>query len=255
VVLERRYVSSLVRLENGTFRYQSVRKDMEVSRKPLALPAAGAHAKLPTDKAGDFALSLQTAAGEVVQEIPFTVAGFGNLARSLEKNAELQLALKTGDVVPGGEIEMQIKAPYTGSGLITVEREKVYAWKWFHTTETASVQKIKVPAELEGGGYVSVSFVRDGASEEVFMSPLSYATVPFAISRGKRALNVKVDTDDLVKPGDKLTMKVSANHKGRAVVFAVDEGVLRVAHYRTPDPLATSCKSARSRCAPRRSSI
>jgi uncharacterized protein YfaS (alpha-2-macroglobulin family) len=238
VVLERRYVSSLVRLENGTFRYQSVRKDVEVSRKSFALPAAGTHAKLPTDKAGDFVLSLQSAAGEVVQEIPFTVAGFGNLARSLEKNAELQLALKTGDVAPGGEIEMQIKAPYTGSGLITVEREKVYAWKWFHTTETASVQKIKVPAELEGGGYVSVSFVRDSASEEVFMSPLSYATVPFAISRGKRALNVKVDSDDLVKPGDKLSMKVSANHKGRAVVFAVDEGILRVAHYRTPDPLS-----------------
>jgi uncharacterized protein YfaS (alpha-2-macroglobulin family) len=237
VVLERRYVSSLVRLENGTFRYQSVRKEVELSRKPFALPAAGTHAKLPTDKAGDFVLSLQNAAGEMVQEIPFTVAGFGNLARSLEKNAELQLALKTGDVAAGGEIEMQIKAPYTGSGLITVEREKVYAWKWFHTTETASVQTIKVPAELEGGGYVSVSFVRDSASEEVFMSPLSYATVPFAISRGQRALKVKVDTDDLVKPGNTLTMKVSANHKGRAVVFAVDEGILRVAHYRTPDPL------------------
>ena len=238
VVLERRYVSSLVRLENGTFRYQSVRKDVEASRKPFSIPAAGTHAKLPTDKAGDFVLSLQTAAGEVVQEIPFTIAGFGNLARSLEKNAELQLALKTGDVASGGEIELQIKAPYTGNGLITIEREKVYAWKWFHTSETASVQKIKVPSELEGGGYVSVSFVRDSASEEVFMSPLSYATVPFSISRGKRALNVKVETEDLVKPGTTLAMKVSANHKGRAVVFAVDEGILRVAHYKTPDPLS-----------------
>ncbi|HEX7509230.1 MAG TPA: MG2 domain-containing protein [Polyangia bacterium] len=238
VVLERRYISSLVRLENGTFRYQSMRKDVEVSRKPFALPAAGAHAKLPTDKAGDFVLSVQAGANEVVQEIPFTVAGFGNLARSLEKNAELQLALKNGDVAAGSEIEMQIKAPYTGNGLITIEREKVYAWKWFHTSETASVQKIKVPADLEGGGYVSVSFVRDSTSEEVFMSPLSYATVPFSISRGKRALNVKVETDDLVKPGDTLTMKVSANHKGRAVVFAVDEGILRVARYRAPDPLS-----------------
>ncbi len=238
VVLERRYVSSLVRLDNGTFRYQSVRKDVELSRKPFALAPAGTRAKLPTDKAGDFVLSLQTAAGEVVQEIAFTVAGFGNLARSLEKNAVLQLALKSGDVAPGGEIEMQIKAPYTGNGLVTIEREKVYAWKWFHTSETASVQKIKVPADLEGGGYVSVSFVRDSASPEVFMSPLSYATLPFSISRGKRALNLKVASEDLVKPGAALTMKVSADRKGRAVVFAVDDGILRVAHYHAPDPLS-----------------
>ena len=182
-------------------------------------------------------LSLQTAGGEVVQEIGFVVAGFGNLARSLEKNAELQLALKAGDVAAGGEIEMQIKAPYTGHGLITIERDKVYAWKWFHTAETASVQKIKVPADLEGGGYVSVSFVRDAASEEVFMSPLSYAVVPFSLSRGKRALDVKVVAEDLVKPGTPLTMKVTADRKGRALVFAVDEGILRVAKYRTPDPL------------------
>jgi alpha-2-macroglobulin len=238
VVTERRYVSSLVRLENGTFRYQSIRKDVEVSKKPTAIAATGTRVKLPTDKPGDFALSVQDAAGEVVQEIGFTVAGFGNLARSLEKNAELQLALKSGDVAPGGEIEMQIKAPYTGNGLVTIERDKVYAWKWFHMGETASVQKIKIPAAIEGGAYVSVSFVRDSTSEEVFMSPLSYAVVPFSISRGKRALNPKVAAPDLIKPGDKLTMSVTADRKGRGVVFVVDEGILRVAHYRTPDPLA-----------------
>jgi hypothetical protein len=237
IVSERRYVSSLVRLENGTYRYQSVRKDVERSKKPLAIPAAGTVLPLPTDQPGDFTLSLATADGEVVQEILFTVAGFGNLARSLEKNAELQLALKSADIAPGGEIEMQIKAPYTGNGLITVERDKVYAWKWFHTSETASVQKIKVPAELEGGGYVSVSFVRDAASDEVFASPLSYAVVPFSISRAKRTLHVTVAADDLVKPGSRLVMQVRADRKGRALVFAVDEGILRVARYGTPDPL------------------
>jgi uncharacterized protein YfaS (alpha-2-macroglobulin family) len=238
VVRERRYVSALVRLENGTFRYQSVRKDVEVSKQRLAIGAAGTRWKLPTDKPGEFVLSVETPDGEVVQEIGFVVAGFGNLARSLEKNAELQVALKAGDVAPGGELEMQIKAPYIGHGLITIERDKVYAWKWFHTSETASVQRIRVPVELEGGGYVSVSFVRDAASEEVFMSPLSYAVVPFSLARGKRALDIKVATDDLVKPGTPLTMQVTADRKGRALVFAVDEGILRVAKYRTPDPLA-----------------
>ena len=238
VVLERRYVSSLVRLENGTFRYQSLRKDVEVSHKPFALAAAGTKIKLPTEKPGDFVLSLQDGEGATVQEVNFSVAGFGNLDRSLEKNAELQLSLKSGDVPQGGEIELQIKAPYTGNGLITIERDKVYAWKWFRTTETASVQKIKVPSGLEGNGYVSVSFVRDAASDEVFMSPLSYAVVPFSVSRGKRALNVKVAADDLVKPGTPLSMKVTADRKGRAIVFAVDEGILRVAHYTTPDPLS-----------------
>jgi uncharacterized protein YfaS (alpha-2-macroglobulin family) len=238
VLAERRYVSSLVRLDNGTYRYQSVRKDVELWRKPFAVAEKGSPVKLPTDKPGDFMMLVQSPEGETVQEIPFTVAGFGNLSRSLEKNAELQLALKSGDVSAGQDIELQIKAPYTGAGLITVERDRVYAWKWFQTTETSSVQTIKVPAGLEGGGYVSVSFVRDAASEEVFMSPLSYAVAPFSISRARRTMEIKVASEDLVKPGQDLTMKVSADRKGRALVFAVDEGILRVAGYRAPDPLS-----------------
>jgi len=62
--------------------------------------------------------------------------------------------------------------------------------------------------------------------------------VPFSISREKRALKVKVAAEDLVKPGTTLVMKVTADRKGRALVFAVDEGILRVAGYRTPDPLS-----------------
>ena len=47
---------------------------------------------------------------------------------------------------------------------------------------TASVQKIRLPKDFEGNGYVSVQFVRDPASDEIFMSPLSYGVVPFSVS-------------------------------------------------------------------------
>ena len=65
------------------------------------------------------------------------------------------------DYAPGDEIEMQIQAPYTGAGLITIERDRVYAWHWFRTTTTSSLQKITLPAGIEGNAYVSVAFVRD----------------------------------------------------------------------------------------------
>ena len=52
------------------------------------------------------------------------------------------------------------------------------------TTTTSSVQRIRVPDDFEGNGYVSVQFVRDPSSDELFMSPLSYGIAPFSIDRG-----------------------------------------------------------------------
>src|SRR2546426_2087614 len=62
--------------------------------------------------------------------------------------------------------ELQVQAPYAGAGLITIERDRVYAWRWFRAATTSSVQRIPLPDGLEGNGYVSVSFVRDVRSEE-----------------------------------------------------------------------------------------
>ncbi len=238
VLYERKFVSVLARQDRGTYRYQSVKKEIEVSSKPLGIPADGSKRKLPTDKPGDFTLVVRDDKARDLQRIDFSVTGYGNLSREVEKNAELQIALKKSDVAPGEELEMQIKAPYAGAGLITIERDRVYAWKWFKTTTNATIERIRVPDGLEGGGYVSVAFVRDPASEEVFMSPLSHGIVPFSISRARRQVKVQIDTPELARPGEPFRIKVKTDRPAMVVVFAVDEGILRVADYKAPDPLA-----------------
>ena len=241
VLLERKFVSVLTKQSNGT--YKCNMKSVQDARcrspsKPLIIAKEGTKLSLPTERPGDFTLVVRNERELDLQKIEFSVAGTANLTRSMEKNAELGLQLKSKDIAPGQELEMQLKAPYTGTGLITIERDRVYAWKWFKSATNASVQTIKVPDGLEGGGYVSVSYLRDAGSDEIFASPLSYAVAPFSVSRAQREVKVSVDVPELARPGEPLAMKVKADRPTKAVVFAVDEGILRVANYKTPDPLA-----------------
>ncbi len=235
--VERRFVSVLTKQESGAYKYESKRKEVKLSDKPLAIPKEGTKLALPAAQPGDYALVISDAGGLELNRIEYSVAGHANLTRSLERNAELQIQLARTDYAPGEEIELQIRAPYTGSGLITVERDKVYAWRWFKADATNTVQKIKLPEGLEGNGYVSVAFVRDVNSPEIFMSPLSHGVAPFSVSLDKRRNPVTVKTPDLAKPGEPLRMKVSTQRPARLVLFAVDEGILQVARYTSPDPL------------------
>ncbi|HEU4532042.1 MAG TPA: MG2 domain-containing protein, partial [Steroidobacteraceae bacterium] len=238
VRLETRYVSALLRQNNGTYQYESRRKDIVLEQESLAIAAEGVRLKLATSQPGSFAYEVRDGAGQKLARIEYLVAGAANLSRTLEKNAELQIALAGKDYAPGDEIEMQIQAPYVGAGLITIERDRVYAWRWFRTTTTSSTQRIRLPEGIEGNAYVSVAFVRDPGSEEIYTSPLSYGIAPFSINSDRRRLDVKVQAPTLVKPGETLALRYSTTAPSRIVLFAVDEGILQVARYRTPDPLA-----------------
>lgn len=237
-IVEVRYVSALTKQSSGIYKYQSVKKEIPVSLTDLAISAQGKKFILPTGNPGDFLLMVKDEKNTELNRITFSVAGKGNLTRTLEKNAELQIKLNKSDFAPGEEIEMHIQAPYTGAGLITIERDRVYASQWFKTSSTSSVQRIRVPANFEGNGYVNVSFVRAIDSSEIFMSPLSYGVMPFSVSREKRTITINLDTPDLARPGETFRIRYKGSKPGKAVVFAVDEGILQVAHYQTPDPLS-----------------
>ena len=90
--------------------------------------------------------------------------------------------MNKSDFKNGETTELLIKAPYAGTGLICIERDRVDTYKWFTSSETSSVQTIQIPGGLEGNGYVTVMYTRDYNSSEIFMSPFCYAAVPFSIS-------------------------------------------------------------------------
>ena len=237
-LVERKYVSVLTKQDSGVFKYQSRVKEVAVHQNPLTIAAGGMDVTLPTDKPGDYVLRIvRTDDGKEVNRIAYSVAGAANLSRSLERNAELQLTLNKATFQPGETIQVAVRAPYVGSGLITLERDKVYAHAWFHTDTTSSVQTITVPAGFEGNGYVNVQFVRDPSSDAIFMSPLSYGVAPFRMSDAPHREALRVQAPALVKPGSTATFKVRTNGPAKVVLFAVNEGILQVARYKLDDPL------------------
>ncbi|MBO5729727.1 MAG: alpha-2-macroglobulin family protein [Treponema sp.] len=235
---EKRYVSTLMKQPNGLYKYQSVQKKYPLEQKQIAIPQEGLEYYLPTDKDGEFVLTISDKEGLVYNSFSYSVVGSQNIARSLTRTAELDLRLERSDLASGGTARLFIKAPYAGSGLITIERDKVYSWKWFTTTELSSQQVIEIPKGLEGNAYINVMFTRDSNSQEIFMSPFCYGTVPFSIDRANRTNTINLQVPEEVKSGEELKITYSARDRGKIVLYAVDEGILQVANYTNPNPLS-----------------
>jgi len=231
------YVSVLSRQASGAYKYQSELREKTLSEQPLTLANGQGAIALATGVPGRYRLEIFDGAGKVLNMRAFQVAGEGNVSRTLERNAELQLLLARDDVPPGEELELSITAPYVGAGLITLERDRVYAHAWFRSESTSSVQRIRIPDDFEGSGYINVQFLRDPASPEIYMSPLSYAVQPFSAGKGHRTQPLRIDAPKLIKPGQSVAFTVHTDGPAQVALYAVDEGILNVANYKLPQPL------------------
>ena len=235
--VQRKYVSVLTQQSNQTYKYVSRLKEIVRDSRKVRIAAGGSKFALPTQEPGDFVLVLRDAAGAELNKLSYSVAGEANLSRSLDRDAELQIQLDKPAYAGGDTIEVSIRAPYTGAGLITIERDRVLQHRWFKTSTTSSVQRIALPKDFEGNGYVSVQFVRDPASDEIFLSPLSYGVAAFGADLAARTLSLRLNVPNEIKPGATLTMRVTPGEASRVALVAVDEGILQVARYKNPDPL------------------
>ncbi len=239
VRIEKRMVSVLTRGDDGLYRFVSRERREERERQPLKALTGKQSIALNTQTPGDFVLDIVDADGRVLNSQNWTVAGNANLSRSLERNAELELSLSKPIYSTGEEIEVSIRAPYVGAGLITIERDRVFTSQWFKADTTSSVQRIRLPEGIEGNAYLSVQMLRDPSSEDVYTSPLSWAVAPFKIDRSSRELTLNLDAPKRARPGQPLSIKISNDGSARVAVFAVDEGILQVAGYRVSSPLDT----------------
>jgi uncharacterized protein YfaS (alpha-2-macroglobulin family) len=238
VLIEIKHTSVLTKQRNGNLAYESQSRDVILETVAAALPPTGMKLDLPLDKPGNFRYEFRNAAGDALCAIPFFVAGTGDAARNLERSGELEIKFAEKKWLPGEELEFSLTTPFTGAGLITVERDTVLTQQWFVCDTKSSVQKIRLPDQIEGGVYLHVVMARALDSPDVFMNPLASGIMPIPAARGSREMAVTLDTPDRARPGERLTIGYTAPKEGRIAIWAVDEGIHLVSSYQAPDPLA-----------------
>ena len=241
-VSSRRYVNALVRDDRGEFRYDATPLTTPVSSRTVTIDCKGLFLPLSTARPGDYVLTLTRNNGQTLLSVPYTVAGRtvvladGTSTVPLA-DAQLRLSLPKTNYEPGDTILVRMNAPYSGTGLITIERENVVASSWFRAEAGETEQRIRIPQSFEGQGYVSVLFSRTSNSEAIYIKPHAYASIPFNCGFRRRDMGLSMEVPETVLPGKFLRVNLRARKPGRALLFAVDEGVLSLTGFSSPNPL------------------
>ena len=201
-------------------------------------------AKLVSQKLdhGSYRLTATRAGGKEQSTIKFYV-GWRSYAAGAQSPDQAALTLQNEKLAPGARARFVLNAPYEGEAIIAVATDRVHEVRRVKVDGDAKEITIDTKPEWGAGFYVLATIVtpRDPGERPVPRRAMGVAYAPFDMAA--RTLEVSFDAPDVFRPRQRLDLPVTI--KGakpgaelRMTLAAVDEGILRLTKFASPDPVA-----------------
>ncbi len=227
---------------NGDWNWEPTTTRSRVAEGAAEL--AGAPVEIAAPVAwGRYELRVETTEGDYAIASAGFSAGWYAPAGVTDSPDTLELSLDAEAYRPGDTAKLRIVPRFAGKALVTVLSDHLIAMRTAEVTEGENLIDLDVTDDWGAGAYVTVSVIRpmDGPAgqQPARVLGLSYASV----DPGAHRLAVAVETSPEADPRGPLPVAVkvdgiAAGETAWVTVAAVDEGILNLTGFDTPDPSA-----------------
>lgn len=144
---------------------------------------------------------------------------------------------------PGDSARLHVLAPFSGPAQLVIATDRVLSVQPFMLSEREQVLEVPVDPEWGAGAYALVTAYRPDGARAGLGPRRAVGVAWLGLDTGLRKLNIAIQVPEQTRPRQTLDVDilVQGQQQGEAVfvtLAAVDEGVLRLTDYRTPDPLS-----------------
>lgn len=226
--------------QDGRWQWRRTSRDVVVQRGNLNV-TAGQPARIARKLGwGDYRLEM-TGPGGARSVIRFA-SGWGAPAKDVEAPDFVRVSAGTKDYAQGDTVEITLKPPYAGEAQVAVATDRLIDFKTVTVGKNGATVRLKTDGRWGGGAYVMVSVMqpRDPVAAPKPRRALGLVYVP--LDPKSRRLDVAIDTPAKVDGKGELSVPITIKGAGfggraRVTLAAVDEGILRLTRFESPDPV------------------
>lgn len=230
-----RWQTIMRRTEEG-FAYESVRNPVEVSTQRVAAgDGAGSFSVVPPDY-GSYRVRLADPQGGAAAEVEFYCGGWGYSPWAVKNPARLELIPDKEGYRAGETASVQIRAPFPGKALVTVEGRGVEHLEIVELTGNTGQLRIPVREDWQPNAHLTATLVRRAGDILPGTPGRAFGAIPLFVDSLSNRMDVRVDAPAETRPETDLRITVQAEPGARVTVAAVDEGIMQLAGGRNPDP-------------------
>jgi uncharacterized protein YfaS (alpha-2-macroglobulin family) len=231
---------TVIERQGGRYVYNSQKREEVVLNRVVSVKGAGQDAGLnftPT-YSGEYEIRVSGTGAVTYVARRVYAYGYGDTqSNSFEVNNEGEVTIEADKpkYQPGDVAHLLLKTPFPGRVLVTVERDRVL--DHFYVTTDEKSAKVDVPIR---GNHVPNIYVTATAIREIKDNrlPLTVARgfVPLTVEKPGARLQVAIKAPAQSRSQTAQTIEVTTAPGAQVTLAMVDEGILQMKDYRTPDP-------------------
>jgi len=239
-----RWNTVLRRTPSGSYKYETVREPVLVADQTLSAGnARGSFRFTPADY-GSHRVVITDPSSGASASVDFWASGWGYSPWAMENPSRIELELdRPGDAeggptdyAPGETATLQVRAPFPGRLLVTVEREEIFYTRVYDLPDNTATVEIPIRGEYRPNVYVTATLVRSVSDLEPGGVGRAFGAVPLPVDRTANRLAVRIEAPAEVRSESTLEVEARAKPGSVVTIAAVDEGILQLIAQKTPDP-------------------
>ncbi len=168
----------------------------------------------------------------------FYAYGWGSTqSNSFEVNTDgnINIVADKQNYNTGETAKLLFTAPFNGKMLVTVERDKVYEYYYLNTDKKTASLNLKMTGSHVPNIYITATLFRPADNSELPLTT-AHGILNLKVDNPSKKLNIAVTHEKNSRSNKKQTISIKTIPNAELTVAVVDEGILQIKNYKTPDP-------------------
>jgi uncharacterized protein YfaS (alpha-2-macroglobulin family) len=150
----------------------------------------------------------------------------------------IKLLLSRAEVYAGDPVKVRFEAPFDGYLLLATESDRLLESRWVEVRKGPQEFELTAPDVLPNV-YVSALLLKNPIEDTFYVPARAWGSASLKIVPRAHAMTIDVDVPGEMRPQQDLEIILQAHPEENTqfTVAVVDEGILQLTDFKTPDPL------------------
>ncbi|RYZ23820.1 MAG: alpha-2-macroglobulin family protein [Chitinophagaceae bacterium] len=237
VVIKHEYRTVLAR-SGSYFRYESQQQDKTLHDRELAVGGGSTFAFVPRSP-GDYELRVyRPGASAYVSKRFYSYGSWssgGGDAFAVNTEGQVSIELDKEGYKTGESARVLFKTPFSGRMLVTVERDGLLSYEYIDVAQRSASMELKLNGAHVPNVYVTATLFKPHSVSDIPLT-VAHGFKNLKVEEAGRRLGVRIAAAASSRSNRRQTVQVKAAPNSWVTLAAVDNGVLQVTGFETPDP-------------------
>lgn len=236
-VIKHEYRTILVK-SGSYFRYESQKEDKLLSSGIVTVSGEATHFSFTPRSPGDYELRVSIpGSNSYVSRNFYSYGSWGGDNNSFEVNNEghIEIELDKTSYFTGETAKALFKTPFSGRMLVTMETDKVVSYQYVNVDKRTASLDLPLNTDDLPNVYITATLIKPHELSDIPLT-VAHGYQSVKVEAKERKIPIEITAQASVRSHTHQKVRVKAVPGSLVTLAAVDNGVLQVSDFDTPDP-------------------